>query len=349
MRVCIRCGKPIEGKWAGTKKYCSIECSRKERNERQSERRRKKSCDCLWCGKEFKPIYKERFCSDECRINQRRKQNRDSMRRKRGYKPLKKQCPQCGALFIAEGSQYTRKIFCSNRCANIQHSRNKGVLPLDEYRELAKKRSEERKRIAEQEKKDSILTKECKVCGKTFKTYKSHQVICLSDKCKKRNSSRDKRISKEQLIDKGINLKKLYQRDNGRCYICGGECDWNDTLSNRVGDTYPTIEHLLPISAGGLHSWDNIRLAHWKCNVDKSDSINEELIKRIHPTPYILKSYRKQRRSVSLVDDKGNVIETYESIAEAGRKNNLNPKRIQQVASGEKRIHKGTLWKYTGI
>lgn len=32
---------------------------------------------------------------------------------------------------------------------------------------------------------------------------------------------------------------------------------------------YPTIEHIIPISNGGVHSWDNVKLAHFRCNCKK--------------------------------------------------------------------------------
>ena len=33
-----------------------------------------------------------------------------------------------------------------------------------------------------------------------------------------------------------------------------------------------TVEHIVPISKGGTHTWDNVAPAHAKCNFQKSDS-----------------------------------------------------------------------------
>lgn len=35
------------------------------------------------------------------------------------------------------------------------------------------------------------------------------------------------------------------------------------------GDNYPSVDHIVPLAKGGLHSWDNVQLAHFKCNTLK--------------------------------------------------------------------------------
>lgn len=65
-------------------------------------------------------------------------------------------------------------------------------------------------------------------------------------------------------------LKKLYDRDNGICKICNGICNWNDKKevngTTIVGNTYPSIDHIIPLSKGGTDDWENLQLAHFKCN-----------------------------------------------------------------------------------
>lgn len=38
-----------------------------------------------------------------------------------------------------------------------------------------------------------------------------------------------------------------------------------------AGNWYPSIDHVIPISKGGRHSWDNVKLAHRLCNSVKSN------------------------------------------------------------------------------
>lgn len=33
-----------------------------------------------------------------------------------------------------------------------------------------------------------------------------------------------------------------------------------------------TVDHVIPISKGGTHTWDNVKPAHYKCNIDKADN-----------------------------------------------------------------------------
>lgn len=37
-----------------------------------------------------------------------------------------------------------------------------------------------------------------------------------------------------------------------------------------------TVEHIIPISKGGTHTWDNVVPAHAECNFKKSDALPDE-------------------------------------------------------------------------
>lgn len=122
-----------------------------------------------------------------------------------------------------------------------------------------------------QSRKVSLSEISCKRCGKIFIGTKSHKYC--SDVCR--------RAAKRDIEDtywKAITLEKLYDRDKGICYICGGNCDWNDIYidadGNRIiGPNYPTRDHVIPISKGGDNTCDNIKLAHMRCNSVKNNKI----------------------------------------------------------------------------
>lgn len=68
-----------------------------------------------------------------------------------------------------------------------------------------------------------------------------------------------------------IDLQELIERDNRRCHLCGGKVSARKKFGKRGtprGDmkTYPTIDHIVPVSKGGTHTWGNVKLAHWSCN-----------------------------------------------------------------------------------
>ena len=119
---------------------------------------------------------------------------------------------------------------------------------------------------------DGSLSKERR--GRTFK-------YCSSKCCTKhqRPHSRQARTKREAGI-KGdrIILGDLMERDGGICQICGEAVDIGDGFHDQfgyfhVGRNYPSIDHIIPISKGGEHVWDNVQLAHMACNAGKCDRI----------------------------------------------------------------------------
>lgn len=71
----------------------------------------------------------------------------------------------------------------------------------------------------------------------------------------------------------GITLQKLIKRDGLTCAICGLPCFY---FGEPTADLYPTMDHLVPISKGGGHTWDNVQVAHRICNINKSNRIGKE-------------------------------------------------------------------------
>lgn len=72
-------------------------------------------------------------------------------------------------------------------------------------------------------------------------------------------------------FDKTITLRALINRDNGVCQICGRPTDDSDITNGHIGRMYPTLDHIIPLSKGGAHTWDNVQLAHMHCNAGKCD------------------------------------------------------------------------------
>jgi predicted nucleic acid-binding Zn ribbon protein len=117
----------------------------------------------------------------------------------------------------------------------------------------------------------------CPVCGEITDKPK----YC-SDACRKKagyiNQNTRRRLKLQNaLVDDDITLRGLFIRDSGRCYICGEQCDWEDHGYNGnhfiAGHYYPTIDHVVPLSKGGEHSWSNVKLAHFSCNSAKGARI----------------------------------------------------------------------------
>lgn len=75
--------------------------------------------------------------------------------------------------------------------------------------------------------------------------------------------------------DKSIRLSALIKKQNGICQICGKKIDMSDRIGTAIGNYYPTVDHIIPISLGGSHTWDNVQLAHMICNSKKGANAAE--------------------------------------------------------------------------
>lgn len=248
---------------------------------------------CAYCGKEFKATHtQQRFCCKKCQVSWARKNSKykcesnidieawikrhtDRLEYVSGFTNLENRvvvrCKTCGHEFsVSCGTIKNHRV--PMRCPNCY----KQELETKRHKKaLAKIKLEH---INEPCRHELHLHK-CKECGKPFLTENTKQHPYCSAKCKRKyyNRARDRRIPKEQIIDKDITLEKLSNRDNGICHICGLPVDWGDKqIINGVivcGNNYPSIDHIYPISKGGLHCWNNVALAHRHCNTIKSDKV----------------------------------------------------------------------------
>ena len=117
----------------------------------------------------------------------------------------------------------------------------------------------------------------CPVCGTITKRPKYCSVQCRNKtEYKSREVIRRMRI-RNAMVDNDITVHSLYNRDNGYCHICGRKTDLEDyvVMSDTMicGNWYPSIDHVIPLSKGGEHSWQNVKLAHRICNSLKSDKV----------------------------------------------------------------------------
>ena len=213
-------------------------------------------------------------------------------------KPVTVRCRACGRTFerlfhifrdVVTGTWQT-----ANECPLCRADRQaeereqKGILSKKEQEDRRQERErvarinaelkleEEQRRISRQI-EERLAIHVCKNCGKEYcigsTGYNSKQYC--SEKCMKRWAMRiknDRRIRrmKSRTHDTDITLEKLFSRDSGVCYLCGKRCDWKDVdADGNAQDNYPSIDHVRPLSKGGTHTWDNVKLACRKCNTLK--------------------------------------------------------------------------------
>lgn len=84
-----------------------------------------------------------------------------------------------------------------------------------------------------------------------------------------------------------LSRSALMQRDHHRCVYCG--------------DRAETVDHVIPRSKGGTHSWENCVASCRKCNHRKADRLLAELGWRLRVTPRTPKG-RNWRLIASVTD-----------------------------------------------
>ena len=213
-------------------------------------------------------------------------------------KPITVRCRQCGRTFERQFHIFRDVVNGTWKCGNNCPMCRKDRLEEEQDQRRIRKETEKSERehaawtnamlrMEEEQQRISRLierrlaTRVCKNCGTEYSIASSgynSEKFC-SKKCAKRwamrikNDRRVKRMAKRK-HDNDITLERLYSKDRGICYLCGKPCDWKDMDSEgNAHNNYPSIDHVIPLSKGGTHTWDNIKLAHRGCNTAKRDKI----------------------------------------------------------------------------
>jgi 5-methylcytosine-specific restriction endonuclease McrA len=218
-------------------------------------------CKCKKCGSAqernaqcAKPSKKYTLSCDNCmEVEREAKQEAERNKKRKQNEYTETVCAVCGKTFLKQGSA---QKYCSDECL---------------------KASLRSKYVSKARPKKKV----CAECGKGFITYKKGNRKHCSEECKNKLNNRRKetrrrhKLKQNGKIDYSVSLNKLYQRDKGICHICGKKCNLKDyTRDNYIfiaGETYPSIDHVIPVSKGGTHTWNNVRLAHMYCNAIKRD------------------------------------------------------------------------------
>lgn len=113
----------------------------------------------------------------------------------------------------------------------------------------------------------------CRRCGNLF--VKTQSAYC-SASCA-RNASRSRHRHRRRTVEKrgeDFTLREVAERDGWRCHLCGKKVPDRPYAAR---DRDPTIDHLVPVAAGGEHVLSNVALAHNRCNWERSDGGKAQL------------------------------------------------------------------------
>jgi 5-methylcytosine-specific restriction endonuclease McrA len=71
--------------------------------------------------------------------------------------------------------------------------------------------------------------------------------------------------------DRGISRHSLRKRHGDNCCYCGRSMSFRAGTRGVYNPGLATIEHIVPISKGGSHTWGNVTLACWECNIRRGN------------------------------------------------------------------------------
>lgn len=128
---------------------------------------------------------------------------------------------------------------------------------------------------------EEVKTKNCVEIARKYnmsaeQVYRRARKLGLSVNCVGGGGHYRRRLSnygKTEEYDESVTLKMVRKKYFDVCQICGCLVDDTDTKDGYIGRLYPTIDHIIPLSKGGSHTWDNVQLAHLSCNAGKRDNL----------------------------------------------------------------------------
>lgn len=247
MTFCQFCSEKMSpGRRGQKKKFCSDNCSRMSRRKLPVEQ------TCWFCSKQLeglgKPGFPKRYCDRKCAQSFRTRQEQEA-------RDLRSVCIECGVDF--EG--YRRNLkYCGDECRVVANRRNASR----RWREEVAARPE-------------FKEWDCAWCHEVIKVPVSFTGFNkYHPECKLRaRRARDRRKTlRRQGVksDERITHEEIAERDGYVCHLCSEPVDMSLPRTSKLG---ATLDHVIPVSKGGVDSRENLKLAHWICNVKKSDKI----------------------------------------------------------------------------
>lgn len=252
--ACLGCGSDITDRRLSAK-YCGDKCRNEAREKRRAPHPRTRTRPwenrpCRRCGVEFY-IRKDNdrvFCGDVCKAAARADVFGQAKVR---YKIVhRRSCLDCGVRFSPPaGAKY-----CSPRC---------GTRAIN-------KANTAHKRAA----------RPCKGCSSVFAPpYGRSQALYCSNRCATRAVKRVARSKERARLRnasiESVDPRRVFDRDGWRCHLCSRRTP--ERLRGSYDPRAPELDHIVPLSKGGEHSYRNTACACRHCNGLKSDGVAGQL------------------------------------------------------------------------
>lgn len=205
-------------------------------------------------------------------------------------------CKECGQLFYypLKGRKGRKPTFCSSLCGNRHRTtpataKYCPICGVKLARNTAERCSRCRTAHNWAKRLESgwsapVRVRYCKECFHAFiaEDKMMHKKYC-SDTCKNRQRYRVQGARKRRKYGahahrsrarryggdySAVNRQEVFKRDGYVCHLCGRITRPDDGPNT---ERYPTIDHLVPMSLGGDHSYKNVKTACFGCNTRRGN------------------------------------------------------------------------------
>jgi hypothetical protein len=239
INTCEECGKTFGTQRRNTL-YCGVAC----RNKANPRNAAPLTMKCAFCGEEFQSKRSGAvYCSQQCN-------NRAAYAVR--YPPIMpRECEYCGEIYqpIKINARYCGRACQGSAWYDANYT---PAVPV-------------------------MITVSCEYCGMEFRAWRTTRKYC-SKRCDfYDHPSRSARSNKARAERYGVEYEgnidplEILNRDNWLCHICshpiGQSYVWPDGRSG-------SMDHVVPVSKGGSHTRDNLKAAHLRCNIHKSNRLS---------------------------------------------------------------------------
>lgn len=223
----------------------------------------RRHAECVGCGAPSRPAKavgtKPKYCSDSCRsiVMQRNRVESgkydEHLARRRAETAARElpvhTCLQCSATWT---STHRKSKFCSSRCLNQHTDINNPV------------------RCSESDCDRGVRAKGmCAMHWRRKARADGREANPAWTEGRKAGYHK-RRAQKRGTQVEDIRPIDIYERDIWLCGLCVTPVDPDAQYPDPMS---PSLDHILPLSKGGTHTYENVQLAHLTCNVSKGNRI----------------------------------------------------------------------------
>lgn len=188
----------------------------------------------------------------------------DRLRIAREYNASK---PQSCRIYVAT-CRITGKLFIAqNKNAQLSHE---GELEIGRIRSRVLNFA------------DGSNIRHCVICNKEYDFLIEGSTAYCSIKCKKQAKRETSKINKKVRrarkhtnLYESVNPVKVFNRDRWICKLCGIKTP--KRMRGTIAPNAPELDHIVPLSKGGQHTYSNVQCLCRSCNSNKHDKLIGQL------------------------------------------------------------------------